>query len=95
MSVSQIALNLLALLRKAGMSAPDSDAHESEGRVEFLAETQGRSGGWFRFDEQHIAPILERLRLIKITSNKERSAWRMLLELETIEDEIRKGVFGK
>jgi hypothetical protein len=93
--VKQDVLDLLTLLRKAGMSAPDSDVYESEGRVEFLAETRDRSGGWFCFDERHIALILKRLSLVKITSNKEKSAWQMLHELESIEDEIRKGVFGK
>lgn len=93
--MKQGVLDLLALLRKTGMNALDSDVYESEGRVEFLAETRDRSGGWFCFDERHIALILERLSLVKITSNKEKSAWQMLHELESIEDEIRKGVFGK
>lgn len=93
--MKQDVLDLLTLLRKTGMNALDSNTYENEGQIEFLAETRGRSGGWFCFDERHIALILERLSLVKITSNKEKSAWQMLHELESIEDEIRKGVFGK
>jgi hypothetical protein len=67
----------------------------SDGVTHLLAEMDDRSGGYLDFTDEQLPLILERVRAVKVTKNKEKSARRMHDEVYAIEADIRNGVFGK
>lgn len=85
---------LVNLVENSGMSV-DRYERTSDGKTHLLAEMDDRSGGWLSFTNEQLPLILERVRAVKVTRNKEKSARRMHDELHAIEMEIWKGMFGK
>ena len=85
---------LVRLIEESGMYVRDRE-RTSDGATHLLSEMRDRSGGYLVFKDEQLPLIIERVRAVKVTKNKEKSARRMHDELHAIEMEIHNGVFGK
>jgi len=85
---------LVRLIEKSGMHVENRE-RTKDGTTYLLSEMEDRSGGWLTFKDEQLPLILERIRAVKVTRNKEKSACRMHDELHAIEMEIHNGVFGR
>jgi len=85
---------LVRLIESSGMYVRDRE-RTSDGVTHLLSEMRDRSGGYLLFKDEQLPLILERIRAVKVTRNKEKSACRMHDELHAIEMEIHNGVFGR
>ena len=85
---------LVRLIERSGMCVRDRE-RTSDSVTHLLSEMRDRSGGYLVFKDEQLPLIIERVRAVKVTKNKEKSARRMHDELHVIEMEIHNGVLGK
>ena len=85
---------LVRLIERSGMYVRDRE-RTSNGVTHLLSEMKDRSGGYLVFKDEQLPLIIERVRAVKVTENKEKGARRMHDELHVIEMEIHNGVLGK